>query len=187
MPLSKSLRFSVFARDAFTCQYCGRRPPEVTLEVDHIHPVSRGGTDDSINLISSCYDCNRGKSAKIITEIAPRPDADLKSLRSLQEIAEAKHYLKVSRKLEKQRSMVIERLMEAWTDLISCEYVPSAGQWKTWLTRFTPEEIENGIQIASIKASNGSFGRDSQRLADTAIRYASGVMYQTRKQIGQVQ
>jgi len=36
--------------------------PDVTLEVDHVVPRSRGGTDDPENLVTSCQDCNRGKS-----------------------------------------------------------------------------------------------------------------------------
>lgn len=46
VPISKALRFEVFKRDSFTCQYCGRSAPEVVLEVDHIVPVSKGGTND---------------------------------------------------------------------------------------------------------------------------------------------
>ena len=34
-PLSKKIRFEVFKRDAFTCQYCGQMAPDVLLEVDH--------------------------------------------------------------------------------------------------------------------------------------------------------
>ena len=34
------------------------------LEVDHITPVSKGGTDDIMNLVTSCRDCNRGKRDK---------------------------------------------------------------------------------------------------------------------------
>ena len=59
--IPKSVRFEVFKRDKFTCQYCGESAPNVILEVDHIVPVSKGGTDDVMNLITSCRDCNRGK------------------------------------------------------------------------------------------------------------------------------
>lgn len=37
------LRFDVFKRDKFQCVYCGRMPPDVTLEVDHIIPKACGG------------------------------------------------------------------------------------------------------------------------------------------------
>lgn len=58
----KKVRFEVFKRDSFTCQYCGRKAPDVLLVIDHIEPVSKGGTDDILNLISACKDCNAGKS-----------------------------------------------------------------------------------------------------------------------------
>jgi hypothetical protein len=64
--ISNALRFEVFQRDRHTCQYCGRRAPELELEVDHPIPVARGGTDDFENLITSCRECNSGKSARLI-------------------------------------------------------------------------------------------------------------------------
>jgi len=66
--LSKSTRFEVFKRDSFTCQYCGAKAPDVILEVDHIKPVCDGGTNDLMNLITSCRDCNRGKGKKKIND-----------------------------------------------------------------------------------------------------------------------
>lgn len=60
--LSKKLRFEVFKRDSFTCQYCGKVAPNVILEVDHIDPVSKGGSNYHLNLITCCFDCNRGKT-----------------------------------------------------------------------------------------------------------------------------
>lgn len=59
--IPKKIRFEVFKRDKFTCQYCGRMAPDVVLEVDHIKPVAKGGTNDIMNLVTSCYECNRGK------------------------------------------------------------------------------------------------------------------------------
>lgn len=66
MALSLGKRWEILERDDFTCQYCGKRAPDVVLEVDHIHPQSKGGDHDPDNLITSCYDCNQGKRAKII-------------------------------------------------------------------------------------------------------------------------
>ena len=48
--------------EKLTCQYCGKSSPEVVLEVDHVTPVSKGGTNEFENLITSCRECNRGKS-----------------------------------------------------------------------------------------------------------------------------
>lgn len=66
--IPKSVRFEVFKRDKFTCQYCGESAPNVVLEVDHIIPVSKGGSNDIMNLVTSCKDCNRGKSAKELSD-----------------------------------------------------------------------------------------------------------------------
>lgn len=60
--IPKRTRFEVFKRDSFTCQYCGESAPQVVLNVDHIKPVSKGGDNNLLNLITSCVDCNQGKS-----------------------------------------------------------------------------------------------------------------------------
>jgi hypothetical protein len=67
--ISKKIRFNVFKRDLFTCQYCGDKPPKVILELDHITPVCEGGDNDQDNLITACFDCNRGKSGELLTVI----------------------------------------------------------------------------------------------------------------------
>ena len=61
--ISKSKRFEILQRDRFRCQYCGASANETALEVDHIVPVSKGGSDDDSNLITACWECNSGKSA----------------------------------------------------------------------------------------------------------------------------
>lgn len=62
--ISKKIRFEVLKRDNFTCQYCGKQAPEVVLEIDHITPVVKGGGNDLFNLITSCFECNRGKGKR---------------------------------------------------------------------------------------------------------------------------
>lgn len=66
MALSYKVRFAVFSRDGFTCQYCGQRAPSVKLNVDHRMPRSRGGSDDMSNLITACFACNSGKSNTLL-------------------------------------------------------------------------------------------------------------------------
>ena len=58
-----ALRFQVLRRDGFTCQYCGRKPPEVKLHIDHVTPWSAGGLNTLNNLRTSCEACNLGKGA----------------------------------------------------------------------------------------------------------------------------
>lgn len=66
--IPKSVRFEVFKRDSFTCQYCGRPAPDALLEIDHIVPVSKGGDNSLLNLITSCRDCNRGKTNRELSD-----------------------------------------------------------------------------------------------------------------------
>jgi len=55
-------RENIYARDQYTCQYCGNRfkPDELTL--DHVMPQSRGGISSWKNLVASCATCNSEKS-----------------------------------------------------------------------------------------------------------------------------
>lgn len=58
------VRYLVLKRDGERCVKCGasaKTDPTVTLEVDHIVPVSKGGSDDSDNLQTLCSRCNQGK------------------------------------------------------------------------------------------------------------------------------
>jgi hypothetical protein len=59
--LSLKVRWDVLKRDDYRCVRCGARPPGVELEVDHVLPVSRGGSNDLANLQTLCRPCNQGK------------------------------------------------------------------------------------------------------------------------------
>jgi ribosomal protein S27E len=47
----------------FQCNFCGEKE-EKKLTIDHIKPVSKGGTDDLNNLQILCRSCNSKKGAK---------------------------------------------------------------------------------------------------------------------------
>jgi hypothetical protein len=42
--------------------------PDVVLEVDHINPIANDGENEIINLVTSCFDCNRGKGKRKLSE-----------------------------------------------------------------------------------------------------------------------
>lgn len=70
-------RFLVFERDNFKCTYCGRSPKKdnnIELQVDHITPRARGGTDEFDNLTTACQECNLGKSDLILENRKNRKD-----------------------------------------------------------------------------------------------------------------
>jgi hypothetical protein len=60
------LRMAILRRDNFTCGYCGSTAGP--FDVDHVVPVSRGGSNDEGNLLTACAQCNRSKGAKTIEE-----------------------------------------------------------------------------------------------------------------------
>lgn len=62
----KSIRERIFARDNYTCQYCGEHGKR--LECDHVIPVARGGSHDEENLVTACFKCNRSKRDKLVSE-----------------------------------------------------------------------------------------------------------------------
>lgn len=62
----RALREFVFGRDGYICQYCGERGRR--LECDHVVPVSRGGSSEPENLLTACFDCNRSKRDKLLSE-----------------------------------------------------------------------------------------------------------------------
>lgn len=62
----KRISKAVFKRDNYTCQYCGKVGGK--LEVDHIFPFSKGGSDSLDNLTTSCQKCNRQKRDKSVDD-----------------------------------------------------------------------------------------------------------------------
>jgi len=56
-------RYQVLSRCRFRCHYCGAKAGDVRLEVDHVTPRAKGGTNGVGNLVAACPSCNRGKGA----------------------------------------------------------------------------------------------------------------------------
>jgi len=111
--IRKSVRFEVFKRDLFTCQYCGQKAPDVVLEVDHINPVSGGGDNGILNLVTACRACNAGKSDKLLSDSAAVEKAraqaeDLQERRQQLEMIAQWHLSLVD--IEAQASTQLERL-----------------------------------------------------------------------------
>jgi len=57
-------RLNIYARDRYTCQYCGRTPPRAELNLDHVLPRSRGGITSWENVVCSCVPCNLRKGGR---------------------------------------------------------------------------------------------------------------------------
>lgn len=54
-------RRNLWRRDHFFCQYCGKRPKQDEITIDHVLPRSRGGISSFENCVLSCISCNLRK------------------------------------------------------------------------------------------------------------------------------
>ncbi len=175
MAVGKKLRFEILKRDGFTCRYCGRRPPEVILNVDHVLAVSKGGGDEPINLIASCWECNSGKSdADISSEVIP-PQPPRKSDSDLQKLREAHDKITEQRGRNWQWT---SDFIETWKQLSGENpYEPDIDSQmrdslKCFLKKMTPAEITEALQITF----ESSKVKDSNR-----FRYFCGVCWRMIK------
>jgi len=173
--ISKRLRFEIFKRDGFTCQYCGQQPPDGVLEIDHIRPLSKGGETEPLNLVTSCFDCNRGKADRELGKVRPRPDADLEWLATQQEIAELRRYQEGRAARDKLTKEIIALLQESWGVHWRTKEIPDEAELAGWLSFASPDLIEEAIIIASRKwRSIGGYDRQ--------LRYTAGVMHKLGRQ-----
>jgi 5-methylcytosine-specific restriction endonuclease McrA len=150
--LSKRIRFEVFKRDRFCCQYCGRHPPDVILEIDHIIPVCDGGDTNEANLLTACFDCNRGKAANPLTRV-PQSLADKAT-----EIAEHEEQLRGYREVFEQQRDRIEADMWKVAEALFGEYECEDGIRRDWLSRIKFfndkigfEQVFEAAEIAAVK------------------------------------
>ena len=65
-PRVKLSKKEIFRRDNYTCQYCGRKTANLT--VDHVIPRHYGGKHEWENLVSACPECNRKKGGRTLQE-----------------------------------------------------------------------------------------------------------------------
>src|SRR5512143_2162058 len=65
-------RANIYARDEYSCQYCGRTLPASELTFDHVVPVAQGGRKDWENIVTCCIGCNREKGGRTPEEAGMR-------------------------------------------------------------------------------------------------------------------
>ena len=70
LPELKLSRRTIFARDSYTCQYCGVSTKDLTI--DHVIPKRQGGRASWENLVCCCKKCNTKKSDKLAHQVGMR-------------------------------------------------------------------------------------------------------------------
>jgi hypothetical protein len=185
MALPKRLRFEVFKRDSFTCQYCGRKAPDVVLHVDHVHPRSQGGSDDLLNLVTSCVECNLGKGPRQLSDAS----AVEKQRIQLEQLQERKEQIEMM--VEWQRSLMgLEQHAAAnaadfWSELLEHRFhltAPGEDQLKELIDRFGLQEVLEAMRIAVRRyvKSTGS-GAISQADVETAWSKIGGICHNRKR------
>lgn len=148
--ISKTIRFEIFKRDSFTCQYCGKGAPEVILEVDHIMPVSKGGDNDITNLITSCFDCNRGKTAKKLDDniVMQKRKSQLDDLQKKREQLEMlMQWQRGLLTIEKQEG---DEFAKFWTEICPGSSINESGakHFVDWRKKYQFSEILEAAKIS---------------------------------------
>jgi hypothetical protein len=185
--LSKKIRFEVFKRDDFKCQYCGKCAPDVILEVDHIRPKAEGGKNDIVNLITSCKECNIGKGKRKLDDISEIR----KQYKELVNLADKTEQIKMMAKWREEsieaENRLIKMLSGYWCELIKPFYLTQKGEnnLRDYYNKFGYESVKDGM----LRAINyyGEYTKDgiTQDSAEFAWKKIPGICFNRKlNQIG---
>lgn len=161
----KKDRFEVFKRDKFTCQYCGRKAPDVVLELDHIEPRAKGGKNTLLNYLTSCSECNRGKGDRVLSD-----DTVLtKQRQQLDQLAERREQIRMmaawQADLIKIDAEAVKSLAGLWKDVSGYSLTASGtDKLRQIYQRFGFDEAAEAIRIAAdtyFESEAGGYGRAS--------------------------
>lgn len=150
-------RFEAFKRDAFTCQYCGSKPPAVVLHLDHVKPVASGGSNDLDNLLTSCLGCNQGKAARHLDVL---PDSLSKRAEILKEKQlQMREYAKMLRKEQRRVDKAIDKVQEIFDAKYYCRFTPASRRSVAmFLEKLGEKTVLMSADISVAKMSNGLSG-----------------------------
>ena len=166
--IGKRRRFEILKRDSFTCRYCGCMAPEAVLRVDHIIPVSKGGTDDDANLTTACHPCNAGKSDIPLGEAKPIPTkGEIVERRERFEVQMDAAELAIERRESLDRCVSL--VIGTWRDGLWDGYTePSASSLRNAM-QWAPLDVLLNAVDATVNASDRLTASES-----AAIRYFWG-------------
>lgn len=106
--IGASTRWSIFARDGFTCRYCGAMAGSdgVELAIDHVVSVAEGGTNHPDNLVTACRRCNGGKHARSLRSV-PTPQDVVDRVRNMaanvqEQVEAAREAIAAKKELDQQ-------------------------------------------------------------------------------------
>lgn len=186
MPVSKRTRFEVFKRDKFTCQYCGQKAPEIVLHLDHVEPSSLGGGNEIINLVTSCKECNQGKSNVRLSD-----DSAIEKQRHQAELLQERRE-QLEMVLEWQRGLIdiegeqVESVGQFFSECVPGYSLNETGiaSIRRLLSRFSITEVLEAIRISAAHyLEYDSNGNLTQPSVEAAIAKIGGICTVRRREL----
>lgn len=150
--ISKKLRFEVFKRDGFCCVYCGAHPSDtVVLEVDHVHPVADGGTNEIDNLVTACFDCNRGKGARLLS-VVPQ-SLEEKAIETAEREAQIRAYYEILEAKKQRKDDELWSIADIYMQRYGDDSIlrTRLASIRTFLSRLDYYEVQEAMEIATSK------------------------------------
>lgn len=111
----KFCRRSIFLRDRYRCQYCGKQFPIAQLTFDHVVPRSAGGKTTWTNILTACQRCNLKKQDSM-PNYSGRRGSDKHGMRPLKE----------------PRKPTTQELLAAGIEFLDPTIVEACGDWLYW-------------------------------------------------------
>ncbi|MGA2806268.1 MAG: HNH endonuclease [Acidimicrobiales bacterium] len=143
-------RLEILQRDNYTCRICGRSPithPGLPLEVDHVMPFSKDGTEDGSNLQTLCRPCNAGKGSDEALNKAV--DSELRNL--LDQINPA-----INRAVLKDGRAVVVANSDEFTELARKNAYFNGYQIKVYPSTITGLQAGFSLGIYTLNDNGGS-------------------------------
>lgn len=179
MAVSPKLRFEIFKKYHFTCQYCGKKSPDVILELDHVIPKAEGGKDHEENLTCSCWECNRGKGAHPLTTNMSDQGVIKQTISLAEYELRMREYLAVAERTKELEKTLIDRIELYFTDRF--DYIPRDLNFprclilraiKT-LPDMTDSDLRGYIDYSCLKTREDTRGHS---LPVAACKYFCGIL-----------
>jgi len=141
--------------------------PDVVLEIDHINPVVNGGNNGMMNLITSCFDCNRGKGKRKLTD----KEEVKKQQEQLKELNEKREQLKMMMEWRKELEQfneeqvsLVNDLFETYTD--SCLNEIGKSNVQKWIENFGLTEVLDCTKISINQYYNSEDEKTTGKVLD---------------------
>lgn len=173
--ISASTRWSVFARDGFSCRYCGANAGEegVDLVVDHVLSVADGGDDRIDNLATACRRCNGGKGAR---SLKSAPTAQEVVDRISKQTSTLKKQLLAMRKLSKAKQEVEQEIVNMKCEAYEVETIRLSHKETLFasnlIQEFGVDKLREWYELAACRFV----------YSDDAIQYVCGIARNVRKE-----